>query len=663
MGSYRGAGAMRHCSSLLVIVAVALLWVGFSRPAQAADRKTEVAHRAVGVFEYIGADYPAAIRDGEVIDEFEYEEMKTLVDDVRVLVGEKADEALQTNLDKLEDAIDERAPRNRVATLARSAEQRVVRSWEIALHPESAPDFEQGRRLYAQHCTSCHGEAGRADVPQAEAMKPSPTDFRDLSRRKNLSPYRVFNTTRFGIEGTPMSAFDTLDAAERWDLAFYVTALAHGPSGRSETAPSRPSFLPDDFRPSLKKLAKWKNETLRPHLVDAGVPEQKIESALAYFRRVAPFRGEEAGSENISETESSPKLALIHQRLDEAKEAWSAGDASEARRKVLAAYLDGFEGMESRIAAVDGELLETTEHKFTTLREAIRRGDSERVATMFASLDTSLEEVDSALASGGGDWWTTAVASAVILLREGIEIVLLIALLLGMLERLGRGEAKRFVHGGWIAALGAGGATWVVARWLIAISGAGRELLEGIIGLIAAAILFSVSYWFLSQIHGQKWLDYLKSKLEDQAAAGRFLTIGGLSFLAVYREAFETVLFYQALIVQSEGAFEPIVAGVASAGLALAVIAYLILAGSKRLPMKQFFTTSGILLLALSVILTGEGLHALVEAGAIPSISVAFLSVPWLGVYPNLIPLVGQGLLVVAIVIWALWQWRERHSG
>ena len=117
------------------------------------------------------------------------------------------------------------------------------------------------------------------------------------------------------------------------------------------------------------------------------------------------------------------------------------------------------------------------------------------------------------------------------------------------------------------------------------------------------------------------------------------------------------------MVVQSNGAFEPVVAALAVAGLGLAVVAYLILDGSKRLPMKRFFTASGIVLLALSVVLTGEGLHALVEAGVVPSISVAFLSVPWLGIYPNLVSLVGQGLLLVAIAIWALWQWRERPPG
>ena len=158
-----------------------LLSSGLARPAQAADRKTEAAHRAVGLFEYIGADYSAAIRDGDVIDEFEYKEMQTLADDARDLVGEKAGEPLQSKLDALEEAIDEKAPPSRVVSLARSAEQLVVRSYGIALHPEQAPDFENGHRLYAQNCTSCHGKEGRADVPQAEGMTPPPSSFRSAA--------------------------------------------------------------------------------------------------------------------------------------------------------------------------------------------------------------------------------------------------------------------------------------------------------------------------------------------------------------------------------------------------------------------------------------------------------------------------------------------------
>ena len=139
-----------------------------------------------------------------------------------------------------------------------------------------------------------------------------------------------------------------------------------------------------------------------------------------------------------------------------------------------------------------------------------------------------------------------------ILLREGLEAVLVVAALAAFLRRSGQAQAMPYIHAGWLAALALGALTWFVATRLVEASGASREITEGVTGLVAAAMLLYVGYWLHDKSHAQAWQRYLMGRaqaLGTGAAWGLALT----AFLAVYREVFETVLFYQALWTQAPG--------------------------------------------------------------------------------------------------------------
>ena len=140
---------------------------------------------------------------------------------------------------------------------------------------------------------------------------------------------------------------------------------------------------------------------------------------------------------------------------------------------------------------------------------------------------------------------STAVASGGILLREGVEAALLIAALLGVAAQAGLGERKRWVHAGWITALAFGAATWMLSSRLIAVSGASRELVEGVTALLATLVLFYVSYSLLAKKEVARWMRFLRAQVSPRRAAASLFFV---AFLAAYREAFETVLFYQTLL-------------------------------------------------------------------------------------------------------------------
>jgi high-affinity iron transporter len=259
---------------------------------------------------------------------------------------------------------------------------------------------------------------------------------------------------------------------------------------------------------------------------------------------------------------------------------------------------------------------------------------------------------------------TTAFVSAlVILLREGAEAILVVAAILAFLARGGRNEARRYVHAGWIAALALGGATWAISNYLIAISGANREMTEGITALIAAVMLLYVGYWLHSKSHSSAWQKYIGDKVGGALSKGTVWTLAAISFLAVYREAFETVLFYQALVAQAgDGSHGGLIAGVAVAVLLLVILTWVILRASVKLPLGLFFSVSGIVLLVLAVVFTGQGIAALQEAGTIGAHGVRFVSIPMLGIYPTMQTLSAQAVVTIICVLGFWWVGRAGSS-
>jgi high-affinity iron transporter len=369
------------------------------------------------------------------------------------------------------------------------------------------------------------------------------------------------------------------------------------------------------------------------------------EPTLCYIRREAAFAEPPAGV-GIDRTRAMVRRAVA---------AYEAGGKDEADRLVLDAYLQGFEPLEPRLRARDAEGTLAVETGFHALRAAMSRGDGPgEVRARGQVLDRRLLEVGE-----GGRRSIPFAASLVIFLREGIEAALLVAALLAGLRRMGRADAARYVHTGWVLAIPAGLATWWALERLIAVGAERRELMEAVVGLLAAAVLFSVSFWMISKAESRHWMGYLQGQLRESLSRGRLLTLSGLAFLAVYREAAETVLFTQALLLDAEGRKAQVLWG-ALAGLLLAAgAAWLLNRTVRRLPLGPFFAVSSILLCALAISFAGSGIYELVAAGYLRPRPVPFPEVPWMGIHPDLTGLVVQLLIVLVIAaagLVALWR-------
>ncbi len=180
------------------------------------------------------------------------------------------------------------------------------------------------------------------------------------------------------------------------------------------------------------------------------------------------------------------------------------------------------------------------------------------------------------------DATTVFVGALTILLREGVEALLIVIAMVAFLRKADRPEVLRYVHVGWISALGAGALTWVVATYVVSISGASREVIEGLSSLFAAFVLLSVGLWMHQKGQAGQWQEFLKQQLSSAMQKRSAWALFALAFVAVYREVFETVLFYSALAADGNGS--ALLGGFVTGLVLLVIIAVLFLRTSARTP-------------------------------------------------------------------------------
>ena len=284
------------------------------------------------------------------------------------------------------------------------------------------------------------------------------------------------------------------------------------------------------------------------------------------------------------------------------------------------------------------------------LRSAIASGRPvEDVRARSAELDSLFEQAEAALSPDAADSTSTFVGAFTILLREGLEALLIVIGMLAFLRKAERPEMTRPVHYGWAAALAAGVATWWAATHIVTISGAERELTEGVAALFAAAVLLFVGVWMHGKSHADEWQRYIREKVGHALTRGSAWFLFGLAFIAVYREVFETILFYTALSAQGESG--ALAGGAAAAALCLALIAFAMLRFSRTLPIGKFFAYSSALIAVLAVALAGKGVAALQEAGLVGVTPLGFVpSIPLLGISPTLEAVAAQLVTLVILI-------------
>lgn len=607
--------------------------------ALAAEAPSATVPQTWQMLDYLATDYAGAVKDGQVLSASEYAEMReftaTARQRIQALPVATASADLLARADRLVAAVDAKGAPADVAAQAHALADQLLAAYPVPTAPDHAPDLARGASVYQSQCAVCHGASGQGDGPAGLHLDPRPVNFTDQGRADQRSALSLYEVISQGVDGTPMVSFaKQLSSPDRWALAYYVGSLAYtreqadGEKAWANNAVARAEIA------SLKELSQ-----ARVGQLTAVLGADQARAIVGYLR----------SHPDVVE-QSLAGLPLARGRIAASVAAYRSGATAQATQLALSAYLDGVEPVEAQLDARDGALRASLETAMGAYRTTLSQGASaETVVQEAKRVDALLAKAQMATAEVTGDPASTFLGAFAILVREGLEALLVVVALLAFLRKAERPEALRYVHAGWVLALVAGGLTWAVARYAISISGAGREVTEGLSSLFAAVVLLSVGLWMHQKSIGGRWQAYLKEKMAAALNQRSAWFLFGLAFISVYREVFETILFYAALWNDGQGMW--LLAGIGAGAAVLALIAWVLLRSSRRLPIGTFFSASSALIAVLAIVLTGKGIAALQEAGWVPVSMAPVPHIELLGIYPTWQSVLAQCLVVAVLTL------------
>ena len=362
--------------------------------------------------------------------------------------------------------------------------------------------------------------------------------------------------------------------------------------------------------------------------------------------------------------------------LDQAYEAAAAGKGDEGSTLVNNAYYQYYEklGFEKNVMnVISGDRVSQVEYQFKMTRKTMRDGGSDKeIKQLVDDLKSWLVKDAATLdggASGNVNGFTKLVTSSagqafLILIREGLEALLVVAAVIAYLVKSGNERFTRWIYLGVVAGLAGSGLVAVLFTFLFGGSGPIQEISEGVCALIATLMLLWTSNWMLNKSSVEAWNNYIRNKTEAAVAGaqskvesgqrlglGMITSLAMLSFLAVFREGAETVIFYESIYSMSQDAHGMWVGGLAAAAVLL-VIFLILRFTSVKIPIGPFFLVTSIVMAALVVIFAGGGIHALIEGDLIEGTYLS--TVPtndWIGLYPYVETITAQVIAAIAVVV------------
>lgn len=349
------------------------------------------------------------------------------------------------------------------------------------------------------------------------------------------------------------------------------------------------------------------------------------------------------------------EIDFIREKLESVLVYYQEGDYAAAFTSARTAYLDSYESVEIPLRGIDPDFTFEVEFQFAKLRNLIKeKAQIEDVQQAVIEIRRSLDESERLVTGTGALAPTIAFSSSFSLIfREGLESVLILGAILTYLEASRNTRFKPYVYYGVIVAIVATAVTWFVASYFIEISGASRELIEAVAALSATAVLFYVSFWILNKIETKKWMEFVKAKVWQATTTGGVMVFVMLSFFTVYREGFETVLFYQAMFSFAKYMEVYVGLGFILGIITLLIIYYGMRRIGRKLPLKALFGLTMGIGAYLSIAFLGNAIRELQTLDIISYTSM-LETIPRLdinlatmtGIYPTLETLIGQIILL-----------------
>jgi high-affinity iron transporter len=373
---------------------------------------------------------------------------------------------------------------------------------------------------------------------------------------------------------------------------------------------------------------------------------------------------------DIGEAEDPAKAAVrsnidrIRMQLDETLRLHKEGNYEGALLTSRSAYLDSYESVEIPLRPINPDFTLEMEIKFAELRNLIQaHAPYEQVESKVVEIRRGLDESER-LVSGTGILAPTIAFSTSfsIIFREGLESALIIGAILTYLEASRNNRFNKHVYYGIVIAIGATAVTWFIAEFIIDISGASRELIEAIAGVSAVAVLFWVSFWVLNKIETKRWIEFVKAKVWKATTTGSIVVFVLLSFFTVYREGFETVLFYQAMLSFAKYMEWYVVAGLVIGLAVIVATAIVVRKLGRRLPLKVLFALTMGIGAYMSIAFMGNAIREFQELGyistthligTVPRLDINLAAMT--GIHPTVETIVAQIILLAVYVAGSLY--------
>ena len=341
--------------------------------------------------------------------------------------------------------------------------------------------------------------------------------------------------------------------------------------------------------------------------------------------------------------------------LDDVLRLYKEGDSQSSLTAARSAYLNSYENIEIPLRPIDPDFTLEMEIKFAELRNLIQAGAPySQVEGKVIEIRRGLDESER-LVSGTGIVAPALAFSASfsIVFREGLESALIVGAILTYLEASRNDRFKKHVYYGIVMAFAATAVTWFIAHFIIEISGASKELIEAIAGVSAVAVLFWVSFWILNKVETKKWIEFVKAKVWKATATGSVMVFVMLSFFTVYREGFETVLFYQAMLSFAKYMEGYVALGLVSGLGVIIAVTFIVRKLGKKLPLRVLFGLTMGIGAYMSIAFMGNAVREFQEVGyistthligTIPRLDINMATMT--GIHPTLETILAQIILL-----------------
>ncbi len=619
-------------------LAAVLVSMGVVTPAVAQD-PAAAARRVAATAQLAAEEYRLGVSGGRVVAPEEVSEARLFLAEARrnvALLPVPSVRPLSASLDTLDAMVARTAPPDSVSGHVTMLLATMSRTLNLVFDevPAETPSLAQGGDVYQSTCAACHGRAGRGDGPQAVAIVPKPANLADAAALSQRSPLDFYRRITVGVAGTAMVPYETmLSKEERWAVALYASTLRlPAPAGEAPVS-------------------------LRAFAATARLSDSAIVAAMGPgtgAAQVAAVRTAQRGLPGVGL--SDRVFAVVRAQLDSAYNLAVAGRKQEARATAMDAYIT-FEQVERTLAVKNPALTARIEAAFSELRT---RAGSDATASELGRIRQDLARELATAERTVVDQQSPSsllVQSFTILMREGLEAILVIGALMAFLVKTGNGHRRRDIHLGVAAAVVMSLLVAAALETVFVLSSAHQEGLEGAVLMLATGTLFYVSYWLLSKMEVAKWNRFVKGKVQDALTGGSALALASVAFLAVFREGFETVLFYKALAVSGgPGAWAPVLGGIAAGSVGLAAVYLAMTRFGVRLPLKPLFGVTSALLYYMAFVFAGKGVAELQESGWVSLTPAGWAPrIPALGIYPTVESLALQALLVLLAIVALVW--------